>query len=166
LQQAVARGCNTALAQLGTARLGADRLKAAADAVGFEQIPTMLTDDANLTGVVSGRLGTLNTPDGPTDPAAIAQTCLGQRDVRMTPLEGALIAATIANNGRQMRPFLIASRRDRTGRQTYQPQPRRPDLPQDTTSSLATLLTGVVADAATAHRAAIPRPWAALVVHQ
>ena len=32
---------------------------------------------------------------------------IGQNDVRMTPLQGALIAATVANNGTQMRPYLV-----------------------------------------------------------
>ena len=46
-------------------------------------------------------------PDGSTDQAALAQSSLGQRDVRMTPLQGALIAATVANGGKQMRPYLV-----------------------------------------------------------
>ena len=46
-------------------------------------------------------------PDGSADPAALAQSSIGQRDVRMTPLQGALIAAAVANNGSQMRPYLV-----------------------------------------------------------
>ena len=46
-------------------------------------------------------------PDGGTDQAALAQSSLGQRDVRMTPLQGALISATVANGGKQMRPYLV-----------------------------------------------------------
>ena len=42
-----------------------------------------------------------------TDPAALAQSSIGQSDVRMTPLQGAMIAATVANGGRQMRPYLV-----------------------------------------------------------
>ena len=32
---------------------------------------------------------------------------IGQHDVRMTPLQGAMIAATVANGGKQMRPYLV-----------------------------------------------------------
>ena len=38
---------------------------------------------------------------------SLAQSAIGQRDVRMTPLQGALIAATVANDGEQMRPYLV-----------------------------------------------------------
>jgi peptidoglycan glycosyltransferase len=39
----------------------------------------------------------------------LAQSCIGQREVRMTPLQGALIAASIANNGTMMRPYIVDS---------------------------------------------------------
>ena len=42
-----------------------------------------------------------------TDPAAPAQSSIGQTEVRMTPLEGAMIAAAVANDGTQMRPYLV-----------------------------------------------------------
>lgn len=41
------------------------------------------------------------------DRAALAQSAIGQRDVRLTPLENAMIAATVANGGVRMQPYLV-----------------------------------------------------------
>jgi peptidoglycan glycosyltransferase len=41
------------------------------------------------------------------DEAALGQTSIGQRDVQITPLQGAMIAATVANDGTLMRPYLV-----------------------------------------------------------
>ena len=45
----------------------------------------------------------MNIVDGP----ALYQTGIGQRDVRLTPMQNAEIVATIANGGERMRPQLI-----------------------------------------------------------
>src|SRR5262249_10332062 len=42
---------------------------------------------------------------------ALALTAIGQKDVQLTPLQGAMIAATVANHGRLMRPFLVREER-------------------------------------------------------
>jgi peptidoglycan glycosyltransferase len=107
LKQALTTSCNTGFARLGVA-LGADKVKKTAQAFGFEQ--TDLTV-GNLDGeglpVAASQTGAMANPDGSTDQAALAQSSLGQRDVRMTPLQGAMIAATVANGGKQMRPYLV-----------------------------------------------------------
>ncbi|MDO5501870.1 MAG: penicillin-binding protein 2 [Actinomycetia bacterium] len=43
------------------------------------------------------------------DPPSLAQSAIGQRDVRMTPLQVAMMSAAIANRGIVMQPFLIES---------------------------------------------------------
>jgi peptidoglycan glycosyltransferase len=95
LQDALRESCNTGFAQLGV-RLGADKVKEMARAFGFE--------DGSLTiplAVAPSRTGDM------ADEPSLAQSSIGQRDIRMTPLEGAMIAATVANDGRRMRPHLI-----------------------------------------------------------
>ncbi|MGH3858046.1 peptidoglycan D,D-transpeptidase FtsI family protein [Actinokineospora sp.] len=44
-----------------------------------------------------------------TDPNALYQSGIGQRDVRLTPLQNAQIVATIANGGERMKPQLVKS---------------------------------------------------------
>ncbi|WP_200208278.1 peptidoglycan D,D-transpeptidase FtsI family protein [Micromonospora coerulea] len=107
LKEAVTESCNTGFAQLGV-RLGADKLKEKARQFGFEQedLTVGQLGEGGL-GVAASRTGEMAAPGGATDPAALAQSSIGQRDVRMTPLQGALIAASVANGGSQMRPYLV-----------------------------------------------------------
>jgi peptidoglycan glycosyltransferase len=107
LIEALTESCNTGFAQLGV-KLGADKVKEKARQFGFEQ------DDLTVghlgedgLSVAASRTGTMQNVDGGDDPAALAQSSIGQRDVRMTPLEGAMMAGSIANSGSQMRPYLV-----------------------------------------------------------
>jgi penicillin-binding protein A len=110
LKQALTVSCNTAFMRLGVEQIGPDKLKATAQAFGFESEPKMIGDeDHNYLDCVPSRTGGMNGPDGRVDPPALAQSAIGQRDVRMTPLQGALIAATVANGGKQMQPYVIDS---------------------------------------------------------
>ncbi|MFC8299629.1 peptidoglycan D,D-transpeptidase FtsI family protein [Micromonospora orduensis] len=107
LMEAVTESCNTGFAQLGV-RLGANALKEKARQFGFEQedLTVGQLGEGGLPTAAS-RTGSIQNADGGDDPAALAQSSIGQRDVRMTPLEGAMIAGSLANNGRQMRPYLV-----------------------------------------------------------
>jgi peptidoglycan glycosyltransferase len=107
LIEALTESCNTGFAQLGV-KLGADTIKTTARQFGFEQEDlTCGRLDADGLPVAASRTGSMQNDDGGDDPAALAQSAIGQRDVRMTPLQGALIAAAVANGGRQMRPYLV-----------------------------------------------------------
>ncbi|MGC1211348.1 MAG: penicillin-binding transpeptidase domain-containing protein [Micromonospora sp.] len=107
LIQALTESCNTGFAQLGV-RLGADKIKEKARQFGFEQedLTVGQLGEGGLS-VAASRTGDMEAPGGATDPAALAQSSIGQRDVRMTPLQGALIAGAVANGGAQMRPYLV-----------------------------------------------------------
>ncbi|MCL7459302.1 penicillin-binding transpeptidase domain-containing protein [Micromonospora echinofusca] len=107
LMNAVTESCNTGFAQLGV-RLGADKVKEKARQFGFEQ-EDLTVGHLNEAGhpVAASRTGDMQNPDGSTDPAALAQSSIGQNNVRMTPLQGAMIAAAVANDGSQMRPYLV-----------------------------------------------------------
>jgi peptidoglycan glycosyltransferase len=107
LLDALRVSCNTAFSRYGVESLGADKLKAVSQAFGFESTPAIDRDDDNVLQVATSRTGDIRSPDGSTDRPALAQSCIGQREVRWTPLQGALVAAAIANNGNQMRPYLV-----------------------------------------------------------
>lgn len=95
LLDAMRVSCNTAFAQLGV-KLGADRIR----------------DQAGKFGVgVSGltvpmRVSTSEVGDL-ADPPQLAQSSIGQRDVRFTPLQNAMVAAAVANNGTLLRPYVV-----------------------------------------------------------
>ncbi|MDP9182806.1 MAG: penicillin-binding protein 2 [Actinomycetota bacterium] len=95
LADALRISCNTAYGALGMT-LGEDRLRAQAEAFGFG------TSGLRMPQPVA----TSVFPDGLTK-AQVAQSAIGQYDVRVTPLQMAMVAAGIANGGEVMRPYLV-----------------------------------------------------------
>ena len=108
LKDSLRISCNTSFARLAVERLGAAKLKQKAADFGF-------TDNELKVGqlgeggvpVAASQTGTILDPDGTDDRPALAQSAIGQANVRMTPLQGAMIAAAVANGGSQMRPYLV-----------------------------------------------------------
>jgi peptidoglycan glycosyltransferase len=99
LAEAFVRSCNTTFAALGMA-VGGEALATTAEAFGFNQeIPY---DLPVLPSAFPEPL------DFAEDPPATAQNALGQRDVRATPIQMALVAAAVANEGNIMVPFVVA----------------------------------------------------------
>lgn len=95
LIHALTISCNTAFAELAV-KLGDGAIRDQAAAFGLD-------DEAR-----SCPLGVAPSTIGPIiDQAALAQSAIGQRDVRITPLQGAMITAAVANNGTLMRPYLV-----------------------------------------------------------
>jgi peptidoglycan glycosyltransferase len=107
LLEALTESCNTGFAQLGVA-MGADVIKEQARQFGFEneELTVGRLDNGGLP-VAASRTGDIQNADGTDDPAALAQSSIGQNNVRMSPLQGAMIAAAVANEGRQMRPYVV-----------------------------------------------------------
>ncbi|WP_197382638.1 D,D-transpeptidase PbpA [Mycolicibacterium mengxianglii] len=97
LKEAFARSCNTAFVQLGL-RLGSESLRNAAQSFGLDDPPPPIP-----LQVAESTLGPIS------DRAALGMSSIGQKDVAMTPLQNAAIAATIANDGVTMQPYLVNS---------------------------------------------------------
>ena len=93
LPEALRISCNTTFAALGV-ELGDEKLAAEAEKFGFNQ-PSPYELPAATSSI----------PDQQDVPAT-AQSAIGQRDVRVSPLQMASVAATIANGGRRMAPFV------------------------------------------------------------
>jgi len=99
LEIAFIRSCNTTFAQIGM-EVGALGLVDTAEGFGFnESIPFDLP-------VLPSRIP--EATSFANDPPAIAANAIGQRDVVATPLQMALVAAAIANDGEVMVPFVVA----------------------------------------------------------
>ena len=112
LARALQVSCNTTFAQLGL-RLGAEKLVAQAERFGLN----------HEIGFELPLLQSHIPPD--LDPPATAQSAIGQRDVRVTPLQMALIAGAIGNQGKMFQPRLIRRVEDFAGRiiAAYKPEP-------------------------------------------
>lgn len=99
LKQALQTSCNTAFASLGI-NLGQDALRAQAEKFGFGS--RHLND---LEGVAS------RFPRG-LDGAQTAMSAIGQFEVAATPLQMAMVAAGIANDGVVMDPYIVSQVRN------------------------------------------------------
>jgi penicillin-binding protein A len=104
MKTALAYSCNTAFATLA-GRVGAANLSAQAAKYGFgnSKLSIPLGVVASCVGPNSGG-NCLNIPNGAP---GLYQSGIGQLDVQETPLQDAMIAATIANGGREMQPQLV-----------------------------------------------------------
>nr|WP_205862260.1 penicillin-binding protein 2 [Planosporangium thailandense] len=146
LQQALTVSCNTAFSRLAVEKIGADKLKQTAQAFGFEKAPLIDQDSRNVMGVVASHTGSMLDQNGQVDQPTVALSAIGQSNVRMTPLQGALIAATVANGGSQMRPYLINKEltSDRTPTYVARPQQQSRPIDQSVASDLQTMMVSVV----------------------
>ena len=100
LKEALARSCNTAFATLAM-NIGEDRLRRQAELLGIGQ--------QNLQVPLQVAPSSIGPID---DQPSLAQSGIGQRDVRLTPLQNCMIAATIANGGERMTPYLVSKLTD------------------------------------------------------
>ncbi len=129
---ALAYSCNTAFATV-TDQIGVDRLRRQAEAFGIGQ-----TDLSIPLAVAPSALGPI------PDAAALAQSGIGQRDVRLTPLQNAEIVATIANGGMRMAPHLVKQIEapDLSVLDTTQPESLGQAIPPDVAATITQLMIG------------------------
>lgn len=147
LIEALTESCNTGFAQLAV-RLGAEKIKEKARQFGFEdeELSCGRLNGGGLP-VAASRTGEMKNPDGSEDKAALAQSAIGQNNVRMTPLEGAMIAAAVANDGQQMRPYLVQQLRGAdltTNYYTADPKPLRQSVSSGVAEDLQDMMVSVV----------------------
>lgn len=139
--------CNTAFAQMGV-DLGPETMIAAAEAFGFNRkIPIDLPDAARS-----------NFPtDFDQDLPALAQSSIGQNDVSATPLQMAMTAAAIANNGSIMTPHVLAEARDGEGAvvSTFEPSEFQRAIAPETATIMRDAMVGVAGPGGTAQGLAI-----------
>jgi len=148
LSQAFTSSCNTIFGMIGMS-LGADQLVGAAESFGFN---TELPIEARSIESVM--------PDAATfefDVPGLAQSAIGQRDVRATPLQMALTAAAVANNGEIMVPYLVQEVFNSEGvvEKSTEPAVWLRAISPATSTTLTGLMEGVVT-AGTGRRASVP----------
>ena len=144
---ALQQSCNTPFASIAL-DLGRDAIADQAEKFGFGQD---MGDQLKLD-YASG-----NTFPDDLDGPGLAQSVIGQKDVRATPLQVAMMTAAIANDGVQMQPNLIKTLRSPDLRVIDEPQPKQ--LRTSTTPAIANQITewmvGAVSEGI-ANRAGVP----------
>lgn len=133
LDDALRVSCNTAFANLGMS-LGWSVIERKAKEFGW-------TDQIDIPlRVAASRL-----PDDPNEPQT-AMSSIGQYDDRATPLQMAMVAAAIANNGTLMNPYLVKTVRAPDLRVVQQTEPSeygKPMTPADA-QALSDMMVNVV----------------------
>jgi penicillin-binding protein A len=133
LPEALQISCNTTFAGLGV-RLGDEKLAAEAEKFGFNA-PSPYELPAATSSIPSNQ-----------DVPATAQTAIGQRDVRVSALQMASVAATIANGGRRMAPFVgrqVVSDKGRVVKR-FEGEDLGQAIPEGVAGDLQTMMLGVV----------------------
>lgn len=110
---ALQQSCNTPFASIAV-DLGQKAIEEQATKFGFGQD---FGDQLKLETAKS------TFPSEPLDEAGLAQSAIGQRDVRATPLQINMMTAAIANGGVQMKPNLIKALRSPDLRILNEPKP-------------------------------------------
>ena len=129
LQTAFALSCNTAFVEMSEG-IGADELRKYAEGFGVGEKYSLGVETS------SGALGELS------DGAQVAQSAIGQRDVTMSALQAAVMAATVANKGKRMEPYLINRITDAQMNELRTTQPRQAAeaIDEDTAKTLTDLM--------------------------
>lgn len=134
LKDAFTKSCNTVFGQLGL-DLGGGQLQTEAQKWGFNQTgPSVPMPSAESV-----------FPSGLTQ-AEAAQSAIGQYDVRMTPLQGAMMAAGVANGGVIMQPYLVKQQLSTDGSvlNTTQPSQLYNPITSDQANEIKDMMVSVV----------------------
>jgi len=148
MAQGLAWSLNVVFAQVGLA-LGPQKLLDYAQRFGIGQpipfdLPTAKTQVESASGFLNA-------------PPALADTAFGQGQLLVTPLQMALIAATIADGGKMMRPYLVdhMTTQDGTTVRRTSPSVWRQPITAQTAATMQQMMVNAVADG-WANNAAIP----------
>jgi penicillin-binding protein A len=135
LEQALVVSCNTAFGDLGM-KLGADTLREQAAKFGFGDAPS-----------VPMRVTPSSVPTELNQPQ-LAQSAIGQYDVRVTPMQMAMVAAGVANKGIVMSPYLVQSviGSDLSVIETAEPTELSEAVTPEVASTLTDMMVAVVDD--------------------
>lgn len=120
---ALTHSVNTVWAQVGE-RLGKRRMADYMRRFGFYSKPEL--DYPGDQMIVSGEYGRRGRPLSPTSGSIdVGRMAIGQDKLRVTPLQMAMVAQTVANGGVRMKPRLTSRVIDPDGRTVDHPDPER-----------------------------------------
>jgi peptidoglycan glycosyltransferase len=145
LKEAFAQSINTTFAQVGD-QLGRELLIDYQKKFGLYSKPPFDLPEEEIKA--SGRYeeGKLASPGDPLDRVAVVWMSIGQENVQVTPLQMAMIAQSVANGGKMMRPFSVDSVSDFNGTIIHQTSPDQIGEPirPETARQLTDMMISVV----------------------
>lgn len=135
LRTAFAKSCNSAFASIGMS-LDPDRYRATAENLLFNQeMPFQLSDKSGSFVL-----------DSSSSEWEVMQTAIGQGKTLVTPLQNAMIAAAVANDGMMMEPYVVDRIETAAGAvvKTYKPSEYGQVMTADEAAMLTDLMIAVV----------------------
>ncbi|MGY1753935.1 peptidoglycan D,D-transpeptidase FtsI family protein [Blastococcus sp. SYSU D01042] len=136
LIDALTVSCNTAFAQLGI-DLGEDAVREMAEAFGMtgERFEMPLRVEGSTVGDIG-------------NDAELGVASIGQQNVQMTPMQAAMVAAAVANDGTLMKPYLVDQllAPDLTVIDETDPEEMSQPVSEQTASALTEMMSSVVAN--------------------
>lgn len=137
LAKSLAKSCNTSFVHLGCS-LNQNKLKDLCETFFFNKEIDFDIDVKESIYKLSGK----------SDKSLIPQTVIGQGDTLVTPLHNAMIISAIANDGVLMKPYLVDSLTDFTGRtvKTYEPEKEGRLISEEEAAVMKEYLRQVVTD--------------------
>lgn len=146
----LARSCNTSFAQMAAENTGPDPMIDAAEAAGFNSVPPIDLPRPARSAYPTDFGSVVSRPEGSApvyeDTPKLAQTAIGQNDVRATPLQMALVAAGVGNRGEIMTPHVMSEvrARNRDVVEKYRISPWRESMTPEVASTMREAMVGVV----------------------
>jgi penicillin-binding protein A len=130
--------CDPGYGELG-AQIGTDLMTKQAQLFGYDSIPGI-----DLPGTIASEFPTLPA----NSQAFLAQSSIGQFDVKTTALQNAMVAAAIANKGVLMTPHLMSTIHDSQGAlvDSYTPKAASTVASPQTAQQVTALMEAVITD--------------------
>ncbi len=155
LHDALVHSVNSVFCNIGK-QLGAIPILRQAERFGFYSPPPLETplDERRASGLYNGNRLYFPKRASDVDPGRVA---FGQERLLVTPLQMAMVAGAIGNDGREMQPFVVTRIVSPGGRTVLETKPRRLSQPitQDTAAAIQDMMLDVV-KRGTGTAAAIP----------
>ena len=152
LAYGLAKSCNTMFSALAVDNSLGPQIAAEARLFGFDS-------DTGLQEPVPVGTSTVGSRKDLVENGFLARTAFGQQDVRMTVLQGAMMAGAVANNGTLMQPYLVKQELAPNLDVVEKTEPNQLNQVLDPAldHELQTMMEGVVtAPEGTGHAAAVP----------
>jgi peptidoglycan glycosyltransferase len=152
LAYGLAKSCNTMFSALAVDNSLGPQIAAEARLFGFDS-------DTGLQEPVPVGTSTVGSRKDLVENGFLARTAFGQQDVRMTVLQGAMIAGAVADNGTLMQPYLVKQELAPNLDVVEKTEPNQLNQVLDPAldHELQTMMEGVVtAPEGTGHGAAVP----------
>lgn len=136
-RKALVVSCNVTFAQVGLL-LGAETLVSYAEAFGFNKVIPFDLPTAK------SQIQEADT----MDPVALAASSIGQAEDLATPLQMALVAATVGNEGVAQRPYVVSELRDYNGKiiEQFRPSEWNSVIDVETAGVVADMMVAAVDD--------------------